>query len=62
MQAIASRKEALDYLERCADGLEGPKAALAAQQYAAERGFGKVPNVTKLETGPEPLRIVVERA
>jgi hypothetical protein len=42
MRAIASHDETLEYLKQCAAGLHGASAAIQAQQYAAERGYGKV--------------------
>ncbi len=59
MAELASSKEALHYLEQCVKGKHGPKAALSAQQYVAERGYGKVPSVTKLEGGSESLQVVL---
>ena len=41
MAELASSDEALDYLARCLRGDEGPKAAISAQKYAADRGYGK---------------------
>lgn len=41
MGRIASSDEALAYLQRCALGEFGPKFAIAAQKYAAERKYGK---------------------
>ncbi|HEX6940302.1 MAG TPA: hypothetical protein VF158_12890 [Longimicrobiales bacterium] len=40
---LASRDETLDYLRRCLDGEFGPDAYMKAVQWAAERGYGKVP-------------------
>lgn len=40
---MASSDAALNYLEDCLNGEHGPEVALRAQQYAAERGYGKVP-------------------
>ena len=39
-RAIASSDEALKYLAACVTGVHGPQAALAAQKYAADRGYG----------------------
>ena len=41
MAAIASSDEALAYLDDCVKGDHGPQAALAAQRYAADRGYGQ---------------------
>ena len=41
MAAIASSDEALAYLEACVKGEHGPQMAIAAQKYAADRGYGQ---------------------
>lgn len=47
-----------DYIERCLAGEFGPDAFLKAQAFVSERGYGKVPQVTKLE-GDESKPLVV---
>lgn len=42
MKAVAAGKKTLRYLQECAEGKHGASAAIQAQQYAAERGYGKV--------------------
>jgi hypothetical protein len=63
MREMVSSDAALAYLQRCIDGMEGPKAAASAREFAAERGYGKEPSVTKL-TGDDqaPLTIRVVRS
>lgn len=60
MAAMASSETALDYLEACLNGEHGPEVALRAQQYAAERGYGKVPQALE-HTGKDgaPLRVEI---
>ena len=41
MAAIASSEEALEYLYECVTGEHGPQVAMAAQKYAAERGYSQ---------------------
>ena len=41
MAAIASSDAAFEYLRECVTGVHGPQAALAAQRYAADRGYGQ---------------------
>ena len=41
MAAIASSDAAFEYLHECVAGVHGPQAALAAQRYAADRGYGQ---------------------
>ncbi len=43
MRALASSDLALDYLTECVAGKHGPQAALRAQEFVTERGYGKVP-------------------
>ena len=59
---IASHDETLRYLEECAHGKHGHQAAASARDYSSDRGYGKVPSVTKIEGGDEPLKIIVEHA
>lgn len=58
MAAMASSDLALSYLEECLTGVHGPKVALRAQQYAAERGYGKVPQGLE-HTGKDGDALVV---
>lgn len=51
------------YLEECLQGKHGPAAFKSAMDFAADRGYGKVPNVNKVVGSggeDEPLKIVVE--
>ena len=41
MRELASSDKALAFLEECANGEHGPQFAIKAQEYAAERGYGK---------------------
>ena len=41
MRKIASSDEALTFLNACANGEHGAQFAIRAQEYAAERGYGK---------------------
>ena len=41
MREIASNDDALDFLRACANGEFGAQFAIKAQEYAAERGYGK---------------------
>jgi hypothetical protein len=59
---LASSDQVLTYLESCLVGAEGPKAHIAALQFAAERGYGRVPQALQLEGNAEkPLVIEVVR-
>lgn len=62
MREIASGPTALAFLEQCVNGEHGAQFAIKAQEYAAERGYGRVPQSVAL-TGDEggPIRIIVER-
>ena len=62
MREITSSDEALAFLAECARGEHGARFAMSAQGYAAERGYGRVPQALSV-TGDEgkPLRIIVER-
>ncbi len=60
MRAIASSDEALAFLEACVKGAHGPQFAIKAQEVAAERGYGKEAQVTKVVgDDAEPLVIKV---
>lgn len=58
LSQIASSDTALAFLERCANGEFGEAMAIKAQEYAAERGYGKVAQVTRIE-GDEARPLVV---
>jgi hypothetical protein len=60
MAEMASSDAALSYLEECLTGTHGPEVALRAQQYAADRGYGK-PSQPVEHTGKdgEPLRVEI---
>ena len=61
MRELASSKATLEYLQRCIEGKEGPKAAASALSFAAERGYGKEAQVTKVvgdEAEPLVIRVV----
>jgi hypothetical protein len=60
MAAIASRETALAFLEECADGKHGPRFAIQAQEYAADRGYGKVEQ--PIGGGDKPLKVLVVRS
>ena len=60
MRELASSEATLTYLQRCIEGKEGPKAAASALAFAAERGYGKEAQVTKVVgDAVEPLVIKV---
>lgn len=60
MAQMASSDSVLAYLEQCLNGKHGPEVALRAQQYAAERGYGKVSQAIE-HTGKDgaPLRVEI---
>jgi hypothetical protein len=58
MRELASSDAALRYLRECLEGEHGPAAALKAQEYAAERGYGKAPATVVLEGG-QPIQVQV---
>lgn len=58
MREIASSAEALGFLKRCADGEFGEQFAVKAQQYAAERGYGKEAQVIAGDKD-RPLEVVI---
>ena len=60
MQKLLDRKDVEKYLGECLAFKHGEGAYFKALEFAAERGEGKVPNVTKIEGGDEPLKIIVE--
>ena len=43
LRELVSSEEAMAFLERCLKGEEGAQAAMQAHRYAAEGGYGKVP-------------------
>ena len=42
MREIASSDAALEYLDQCVRGVHGSRAAISAQQYVADRGYGNI--------------------
>ena len=58
MAELASSDKALAYLEASLNGEHGPEVALRAQQYAAERGYGKVSQAVE-HTGKDGASLVV---
>ena len=61
MRELASSDDAMKYLDQCVRGVHGPKVAISAQQYAADRGYGRVPQLTNVEGAAEPLTIRLVR-
>lgn len=61
MREIASSDAALKFLEECATGVHGAQFAVKAQEYVAERGYGKVPQaITGEDGGPITVKILGE--
>ena len=58
MREIASRDSALEFLEECVDGKHGALAGIRANQYVAERAYGKVPQ--EVAVSEEPSIMIVE--
>lgn len=58
MRELASSEAALAYLEECLTGVHGPKAHASAMAFAAERGYGKVPQALE-HTGKDGAPLVV---
>ena len=48
------------YFAECLKGEHGPAAHLAAMTFASDRIDGKVPTVTKIQGGDEPLTVIVK--
>ena len=61
MRELLDRPSVDRFLTECLNGDHGEWAYFKALEFAAERGEGKVPNVTKLQGGGEPLEIVIRR-
>lgn len=62
MQVLLDRMDVEKYLAECLQFMHGENAYFKALEFTAERGEGKVPSVTKIEGGDEPLKIIVEHA
>lgn len=61
MAEYANTPKALAYLKASLEGEHGPQAAASAREYVTERGYGKVPSVTKIQgddDAPLTIRVV----
>ena len=61
LRKLVSRPQTLAYLKECLNGDHGPAPYMAALHYASDRGFGKVPTVSQVSGGGEPLEIILTR-
>ena len=58
MRGLANRPETDEYLKQCLDGTHGPNVFMTALVFATDRGYGKVPTVTRIAGEDQPLEIV----